>query len=110
MQARLKLTADQKKDLEALQKDADARLDKLLTDEQKKQLKEARQGFARGGPGGFGPGGGPGGRPNFGPAGGSSLFRAYRYAADYPGLAGKDLKPGKTVEEIEKAKEPPKKP
>jgi hypothetical protein len=110
MQARLKLTADQKKDMEALQKDADARLDKLLTDEQKKQLKEARQGFARGGPGGFGPGGGPGGRPNFGPAGGSSLFRAYRYAADYPGLAGKDLKPGKTVEEMEKAKEQPRKP
>jgi hypothetical protein len=38
-----------------------------------------------------------------GPPGGASLFRAYKYAADYPGLAGRDLKPGKTVEEVEKA-------
>jgi Spy/CpxP family protein refolding chaperone len=108
LQARLKLTADQKKEVEDLQKETDAKLDKVLGDEQKKQLKEARQGFGRGGPGGFGPGG-PGGRggPNFGPAGGSAVFRAYRYAANYPGLAGKDLKPGKTVEELEKAKEPP---
>jgi hypothetical protein len=28
-----------------------------------------------------------------------SLFRAYRYAPDYPGLAEKDLTPGKTLEE-----------
>jgi hypothetical protein len=40
-----------------------------------------------------------------GPPGGSSLFRAYRYAADYSGLAGKDLKPGKTIEE-QLSKEP----
>jgi len=39
------------------------------------------------------------------PPGGSSLFRAYRYGVDYPGLAGKDLKPGKTIEELQ-AKEP----
>lgn len=36
-----------------------------------------------------------------GPAGGNNaVFRAYRYAPDYPGLAGKDLTPGKTVEQI----------
>jgi hypothetical protein len=82
--------------------------------------------FARGGPPGFGPGGpggprgpggpaggagGPGGPPAFlfaGPPGGASLFRAYRYGPEYPGLAGKDLKPGKTIEELEK-KEPDKK-
>jgi hypothetical protein len=64
-------------------------------------------------PGGGGPGlgprgrGGPGG-PFGGPPGGGSVFRVYRYGADYPGLAGRDLAPGKTlveiVEEQEKAK------
>jgi len=59
-----------------------------------------------GGPGGPPPGGGPGGPPPFGgPPGGGGVFRVYRYAADYPGLAGRDLKPGKTVEELQ-PKEP----
>ena len=31
------------------------------------------------------------------------MFRSYRYGLDYPGLAGKELKPGKTVEELESA-------
>jgi hypothetical protein len=35
------------------------------------------------------------------------VFRAYRYGPDYPGLAGKDLRPGKTVEELQ-PKEPAK--
>jgi hypothetical protein len=35
------------------------------------------------------------------------LFRAYKYGPDYPGLAGKDLRPGKTVEELQ-PKEPEK--
>lgn len=39
------------------------------------------------------------GRKGFGPPGGGSLFRAYRYAKDHPGLAGKELKPGQTIEE-----------
>jgi hypothetical protein len=34
------------------------------------------------------------------PRGSNSVFRAYRYAPDYAGLAGKNLTPGKTVEEI----------
>ena len=33
--------------------------------------------------------------------GGSSIFRAYRYGADFAGLVGKDLTPGKTIEELE---------
>jgi hypothetical protein len=32
----------------------------------------------------------------FGPAGGSSVFRAYRYGRDYAGLVGKNLSPGST--------------
>ena len=124
-QIQLKPTPEQKKALGDLQKAADDKLEKLLTDDQKKQLKQMKDDFARGGPPG-GPGGpppgGPGGPPPGGPPGGpggaggpppsmfrgppggASLFRAYKYAADYPGLAGRDLKPGKTVEEVEKSK------
>jgi len=43
---------------------------------------------------------------------GNTLFRAYRYGADFPGLAGRELKPGKTIEVLEderKPKEPAKK-
>lgn len=67
----LKLTDDQKKQLEELQKSTEATLDKLLTDDQRKQLKEMKErGPGRGGfPGG--PGGGRGGRggPGGGPGG-----------------------------------------
>jgi hypothetical protein len=60
VQDRLNLTADQKKQLEALQKEVDGKLAKILTDAQMKQLKEMQQA----GPGGRGAGGrGPGGRP-----------------------------------------------
>lgn len=59
-----------------------------------------------GGQGGGGQGGPPGGDS---PPGGTAVFRAYRYAADYVGFAGKDMTPGKTlveiVEEAEKEKE-----
>jgi Arylsulfotransferase (ASST) len=109
VQERLKLTDDQKKDLAELQKDADGKLDTILKDDQKKQLKEMkdRAKAFTGPPGGGPPGGGPGGFPGFGAGGGSGLFRAPRYAADYPGLAGKELKPGKTIEELQ-AKDAPK--
>jgi hypothetical protein len=33
--------------------------------------------------------------------GGSATFRAYRYGPTYAGLAGKDLTPTKTMEELE---------
>jgi hypothetical protein len=48
----------------------------------------------RRGPGGGGPGGG-------GPPGGRPLFRALRYATGFPGFAGKDLKPGKSLEDLQ---------
>ncbi len=119
MQIQLKPTPEQKQALSNLQKTADATLEKVLTEEQKKQLKQMKEDFAKGGgPGGpGGPFGGPGGPPGgpggpggpppglfSGPPGGASLFRAYKYAADYPGIAGHDLTPGPTVEEIEKPK------
>src|SRR5262249_31447925 len=105
----------QKKQVGTLQKEADSKLDKLFTEEQKKQLKDLRANPGRGGPGGppGGPGGPPGGGgpPGFGggPPGGSPVFRAYRFAPTYPGLAGKDLTPGKTIEELQAKKEEPKK-
>ena len=37
---------------------------------------------------------------------GNTLFRAYRYGTDFPGLAGKDLRPGKTIEALEDEKKP----
>jgi hypothetical protein len=104
----LKLTAEQKKQLSAIQKEVDDKLGQVLDARQKQRIKEMQDMSARGGPG-FGPGGrGRGGPPGFGgPAGGQPVFRAYRYALDYPGLVGKDLTPGKTVEE-QQTKEPQK--
>ena len=116
----LKPSAEQQKQLDDLQKEVDAKLDKLLNADQKKQLKEARENFGQGGPFGGPPGGpaasrrarvdrqrsGQGGPPR-GPGGpimGNTLFRAYRYGPDFPGLAGKVLKPGKTIEEMEAVK------
>ena len=121
-QVALQPTPEQRTQLSGLQKEVDAELDKVLTDDQKKQLKQMRADFAPRRPGGPGPAargaggppggpGGPGGGPPAflfaGPPGGSAVFRAYKYGADYPGLAGKDLKPGKTVEELQ-PKEPEK--
>lgn len=71
----LQLTPEQIKQLETLQKEVDAKVERLLTEKQRQQLQELRAA----GPGGFGPpGGGPGGmgRPGggFGPPGGPGGF------------------------------------
>jgi outer membrane protein assembly factor BamB len=70
LQEQLKLTPEQTKQLAELQKSAEERITKILTEEQSKQLKQLREvagrgGFGgRGGPGGgFGRGGFGGGRP-----------------------------------------------
>jgi hypothetical protein len=126
LREKLTLAADQDKLVEDLQTQSSAKLDGLLSENQKKQLKDmqvmmkafaggppgggpggpGRPGGPPGGPGGGfgGPGGGPGGFMGFGGGnfnGGSSIFRAYRYGADFAGLVGKDLKPGKTIEQLE---------
>ncbi len=98
VEKRLKLTADQRKQLTEVQKHADTRLDAILKDAQKKQLKRMQEMAAA-----FRGGGPPGGVPGFGPPGGGGLFRAPRYESTYAGLAGKDLTPGKTIDEILKA-------
>jgi hypothetical protein len=95
----LKLSPEQRKRMAEIQKEIDAKLDTLLTEDQQKQLQVMRQSAAGGGVAGPG-------RP--GPPGGTPLFRAYRYATDFPGFAGKELTPGKTLEELQ-PKEPEKK-
>ncbi len=76
LQELLQLTDAQKKQLAEFQKEVDAKLDKVLTADQKAQLKAFREGGPGGFPGGFGPpgGGGPGGfggpPGGFGPPGG----------------------------------------
>ena len=77
MRGMLNLTAEQRTQLDELQKEVDAKLAKILTDDQKKQLEQLRQrgprqgggggGRGPGGPGGGGPGGGAGGGPGGGP-------------------------------------------
>lgn len=56
-QNQLRLTDEQKKELEALQKEVDSKLEKLLTEEQRNQLKQMRENAGRGGFGGGRPGG-----------------------------------------------------
>lgn len=48
----------------------------------------------------------PGARGGPGGNNANALFRAYRYGADFPGLAGKTLTPGKTIEQIVQAATP----
>jgi hypothetical protein len=92
-ESRMKLTDEQKKDVAKLQKDADALLAKVLNDKQKKSLKDGPRGF-----GGPRPPGGPGGMMQ------SAIFRAYRYGPKFAALVGKELKPGKTIQELEAPK------
>jgi outer membrane protein assembly factor BamB len=61
LQNRLKLTAEQKKQGEELQKTVDAKLDAIFTADQKKQFQDMRDAMGRGF--GGGPGGFMGGRP-----------------------------------------------
>jgi poly(3-hydroxybutyrate) depolymerase len=65
VQENLKLTDEQKKQFEELQKDVDARVQRILTEEQNRQLKDMQQaGAGRGGRGG--PGGGQDAPTNLG--------------------------------------------
>ena len=80
-QITLKPTPEQRKELAGLQKTVDAGLQKVLSEDQKEQLKQIRADFARGNFGGartvmVGPPGGPGGPPPGGPGGLVVLHRA----------------------------------
>lgn len=97
----LKLSVEQRKRMAEIQKEVDAKLETLLTEDQRKQLATMRlepAGVKTVVQAGAGPG----------PAVGSPLFRAYRYGIDYPAFAGKILTPGKPLEDLQ-PKEPEKK-
>ena len=68
-QEQLNLTADQQKQIAALEVEVKAKLEKILTPDQLKQLKQMRPPQRPGGPGGGGPGGqrGQGGPGDGGP-------------------------------------------
>jgi hypothetical protein len=88
----LKLSAAQKKRMAEIQKEIDAQLDTLLTEDQKRQLQAMRRSPANLRP--AGPGGPDRDRPS-----GTPLFRAYRYPIDYPAFAGRRLTPGQRLED-----------
>src|SRR5262249_54934662 len=90
----LKLSPEQRKRIEEIQKEIDTTVETLLTEDQKEQLQSMRQ-VPTGGGGPAGPA-----RPGGPPAGGTPLFRAYRYAIDFPGFAGKSLTPGELLAEL----------
>jgi hypothetical protein len=80
VQQRLRLSPEQKAQLASIQKEVDEKLEKILNEDQKKQLQEMRQR----GPGGFGPrGGGP--RRGFGPGGAGPLGDGPRGGFGPPG-------------------------
>jgi hypothetical protein len=97
----LKLSAQQRESIATLQKSVDSRVETLLNDAQKGVLKQMRENTGQinppGAPGRGARPGGPGG-PSPGRRGGfgrNAVFRAYRYASDYPGLVNRDLRPSK---------------
>ena len=116
----LALTEAQGTELRRIQQQVDNRLGEIWTEHQKMQLKEMEESFARGPgagpppgfgpPGGFGPpaNGGPDDdrrrgdrRGRGGPGGGpGGIFCSFRYASDYPGLAGRELKVQRKLAEV----------
>jgi hypothetical protein len=88
----LQLSPEQRKRMAEIQTEIDAKLATLLTEDQKRQLQAMRESPASGRA--AAPGGPGGARPS-----GTPLFRAYRYAIDYPGLAGRRLTPGRPLED-----------
>jgi hypothetical protein len=97
IRARLGLTDAQREQVAVLQKEAEGRLDKILDEKQWAQFKGMREEKPAAPPGPPGP---------QGPPGGGGVFRATRYPADYAGLRGRELNPGKTVEELVAAAKP----
>ena len=121
----LEFSNTQRAGMKQIQQHVDDELEKIWTDEQKKQLKEMEEAMVRGpgfapppgaGPrGGFGPPDrdrdrrdgdrrrsdrrGPGG-PGAGPGGPGGIFCTCRYAPDFPGLAGRKLTPGRKLAEV----------
>ncbi len=85
---RLKLTDAQTKEMQDIQRDLDAKLDKVLTADQRHEIEQSKNKSA---------GPGPGGPPRTG----NTLFRATRYEMNHPAFNGRTIAPGKTLVEIQ---------
>jgi hypothetical protein len=85
----LKLSDVQAKELQALQREFDPKIARILTDAQKGTIGELKKSVAAAGRGGP-------------PRQGNILFRATRYPLDHPAFGAKTLKPGKTLVEMAK--------
>lgn len=86
----LQLTEAQRSALQTLRQNFDPKFAELLTDAQRMPVSELRKNLAA-----------PpadGGTPR---RRGNTLFRATRFAVDYPAFSGKTLQPGRTLVEIE---------
>ena len=91
---KLKLAEDQTKELQALQKEFNPQIAKIMTDDQKRAVEDLKKRQAAAAPGRQR-------RP------GNTLFRATRYALDHPAFHGKTIKPGKTLVEIQQELDQP---
>jgi Arylsulfotransferase (ASST) len=91
-----KVADAQRKELQALQKEFSPKIAKVMTDAQKTLIADSKK---RPVPAPAGRGGGPGT--------GNTLFRATRYAVSHPAFAGRTLKPGKTLVELQKELDKP---
>jgi hypothetical protein len=86
----LKISDAQRKELQALQKEFDPKITMILNDSQKTLVADFRKGQLAAAAGRAAP-----------PKQGNTLFRASRYALNHPAFAGRTLKPGKTLVEIQ---------
>jgi len=82
---KLKLTEAQLKEVQAISRDFNPRIAKILTEEQKRLVETFKNNLAASKP-----------RKQ-----GNTLFRATRYALNHPAFDGKTLKPGKTLVEVQ---------
>jgi len=88
--AKLKLTDDQAKELQALRSEFNPKFASVLTDEQKRKVADLKKGGALAAA--------PGAAPR---VQGNTLFRATRYALNHPAFNDRTITPGKSVLEVQ---------
>ena len=91
-QDKLKLTEAQAKALQSIQTEFNPRITAVFTDDQKRLVDDHKKSLAAD-------------RTGTPRKGGNSLFRATRYALDYPAFQGRALRPGKTLVEIQEERD-----
>ena len=84
------VTDEQRKELQALQKEFSQKIATILTNAQKNMVADFKKGQTNSAAG-----------RGASPKAGNTLFRATRFALDYPAFVGKTFMPGKTLVQIE---------